>query len=167
MFVVSSRGFRAHALRSLFAGHCVGAMAALAASGGMALTLVPFTASLVLLATMPDHPAARLKAVIGGHLICAIGGLIALKLLGAGPSALAVAVSGAVFLMLSLDMLHPPASIGTFVVMTQSADWTFLLAPLAVGLTLIAVITLLGRLYAAAPGMRWRGRAQPAPRPIR
>src|SRR6185295_12737307 len=108
-----------------------------------------------------------LKAVIGGHLICAIAGLITLKLLGAGPSALAVAVSSAVFLMLSLDMLHPPASIGTFVVMTQSADWTFLLAPLAVGLTLIAVITLLGRLYAATPGMRWRGRAQPSPGPIR
>ena len=64
MFVVSSRGFRAHALRSLFAGSCVGAMAALAASGGIALALVPFTASLVLLATMPDNPAARLKAVI-------------------------------------------------------------------------------------------------------
>ena len=39
-------------------------MAALAASGGIALTLVPFTASLVLLATMPDNQAARLKAVI-------------------------------------------------------------------------------------------------------
>ena len=42
----------------------------------------------------------------------AIFGLIVFKLLGAGPSALALAVCGAVFLMLSLDMLHPPASIG-------------------------------------------------------
>jgi CBS-domain-containing membrane protein len=142
-------------------------MAALALSGGIAVTLVPFTASLVLLATMPDSPAARLKAVIGGHLICSIVGLITLKLLGVGPSALAVAVCGAVFLMLSFDMLHPPASVGTFVVMTQSADWTFLLAPLAVGLTLIAVITLVGRLYASSPGMRGRSRAQPSPRPTR
>ena len=92
MFVVSSSGFRAHALRSLLAGGCVGVMAALAASGGIALTLIPFTASLVVLATMPDNPAARLKAVIGGHLICSIVGLITLKLLGLGPSTLAVAV---------------------------------------------------------------------------
>jgi CBS-domain-containing membrane protein len=165
MFVVSGGGFRTHALRSILAGTCVGAMAALAASGGIALTLVPFTASLVLMATMPDSPAARLKAVIGGHLICSVAGLITLKLLGLGPSALAVAVCGAVFLMLSFDMLHPPAAVGTFVVMTQSADWTFLLAPLAVGLTLIAVITLAGRLYAAVPTMRGRSRAQPSPRP--
>jgi CBS-domain-containing membrane protein len=167
MFVVSGSGFRAHALRSVLAGGCVGVMAALAASGGIALTLIPFTASLVVLATMPDNPAARLKAVIGGHLICAIVGLITLKLLGLGPSTLAVAVGGAVFLMLSLDMLHPPASIGTFVVMTQSADWSFLLAPLAVGLTLIAIATLLVRFCGAGPGVRGRSRAQPAPRPTR
>jgi CBS-domain-containing membrane protein len=163
MFVVSG-GFRAHALRSVLAGACVGAMAALAASGGVALTLVPFTATLVLLVTMPGSPAARLRAVIGGHLICTIAGLITLKLLGAGPSALAVAVGGAVFLMLSLDMLHPPASIGTFVVITQAADWNFLLAPLAVGLTMIALIVLMGRL-AAAPVGRGRSKAQPAVRP--
>jgi CBS-domain-containing membrane protein len=168
MFVVSS-GLRAHALRSILAGACVGAMAALAASGGVALALVPFTATLVLLVTMPGSPAARLRAVIGSHLICSIAGLIALKLLGAGPSALAVAVGGAVFLMLSLDMLHPPASIGTFVVMTQAADWTFLLAPLAVGLTLIALMVLISRLYAMAPMGRGRSRAQaqPAVRPSR
>jgi CBS-domain-containing membrane protein len=114
---------------------------------------------------MPGTPAARLRAVIGGHLISAIVGLIVFKLLGAGPSALALAVCGAVFLMLSLDMLHPPASIGTFVVMTQAADWTFLLAPLAVGLTMIALCVLLGRLAAAAPIGRGRSKAQPAVRP--
>src|SRR5262245_4411512 len=164
MFVVSS-GLRAHALRSILAGASVGIMAALAASGGVALTLVPFTASLVLLATMPGRPAARLRAIIGGHLISAVVGLIALKLLGAGPSALALAICGAVFLMLSLDMLHPPASVGTFVVMTQGADWSFLLAPLAVGLTMIALGVLLVRLTAAAPIGRWRSKAQPAVRP--
>ena len=164
MFVVSG-GLRAHALRSILAGASVGVMAALAVSGGVALTLVPFTASLVLLATMPGSPAARLRAIIGGHLICAIVGLIALKLLGAGPSALALAICGAVFLMLSLDMLHPPASVGTFVVMTQAADWTFLLAPLAVGLTLIALCVLLGRLATASPVSRERSKAQAAVRP--
>jgi len=164
MFVVSG-GLRAHALRSILAGACVGAMAALAASGGVALSLVPFTASLVLLATMPGSPAARLRAVIGGHLISAIVGLIVLKLLGAGPPALALAVSCAVFLMLWLDMLHPPASVGTFVVMTQAADWTFLLAPLAAGLTTIALCVLVSRLAAAAPIVRWRSKAQPAVRP--
>ena len=164
MFVVSG-GLRAHILRSILAGGCVGAMAALAASGGVALTLVPFTASLVLLATMPGSPAARLRAMIGGHLISAIVGLMALKLLGAGPSALALAICAAVFLMLSLDMLHPPASVGTFVVMTQAADWTFLLAPLAVGLTMIALCVLLVRLTAAAPIGRGRSKVQPAVRP--
>jgi len=167
MFVVSGSGLRAHALRSLLAGGCIGVMAGLAASGGIALTLIPFTASLVLLATMPENPAARLKAIIGGHLICAVAGLITLKLLGFGPSTLAVAVGGAVFLMLSLDMLHPPAAIGTFVVMSQAADWSFLLAPLAVGLTLIAIATLLCRFCSAAPGLGGRSRAHPAPRPTR
>jgi len=165
MFVVSGSGFRAHALRSLLAGGCVGVMAALAASGGIGLRLVPFTVSLVVLATMPDNPAARLKAVIGGHLICSIVGLIAVKLLGVGPSALGAAVAAAVFLMLALDMLHPPASIGTFVVMIQSADWSFLLAPLAVGLTLIAIATLLCRFCGAGAGLDGRSRAQPSPRP--
>jgi CBS-domain-containing membrane protein len=164
MFVVSG-GLRAHALRSILAGACVGAMAALAASGGVALSLIPFTASLVLLATMPGCPAARLRAVIGGHLISAVVGLTALKLLGTGPAVLALAVCCGVFLMLWLDMLHPPASIGTFVVMTQAADWTFLLAPLAVGLTMIALCVLMGRLTAAAPIGRWRSKAQPVVRP--
>jgi len=67
--------------------------------------------------------------------------------------------------MLWLDMLHPPASVGTFVVMTQAADWTFLLAPLAVGLTTIALCVLVSRLAAAAPIVRWRSKAQPAVRP--
>ena len=88
-----------------------------------------------------------------------------LKLFGVGPSTLAVGVCAGVFLMLSFDMLHPPASIATFIVMTRSADWTFLLAPLAVGLTVIVLVTLLGRLYAAAPMMRWLGRVQTAAPP--
>src|SRR5262245_51591642 len=125
MFVVSGSGFRCNALRSILAGASVGAMAGLAASGGVALGLVPFTASQVLLATTPESPAARLKAVIGGHLICSVIGLAMLKLFGLGPSTLAVGVCAGVFLMLSFDMLHPPASIATFIVMTRSTDWTF------------------------------------------
>src|SRR5687767_12789256 len=70
----------------------VGLMEYLSAQAHFPLMLVPFGTSIVLVMGMPDAAPSRPRALIGGHLVSALLGLLVVKLTGPAPWAAALAV---------------------------------------------------------------------------
>jgi CBS-domain-containing membrane protein len=104
-----------------------------------ALEMVPFATSIVLVMGMPEAAPAQPRALVGGHLISTLVGLIVLALNGgASPVAAAIAVGIAIATMRATRTLHPPAGIDPLVVVLNETPWSFLLAPVAVGVLLLA-----------------------------
>jgi CBS-domain-containing membrane protein len=115
----------------------------LARWSGTPLLLAPFGASCVLLFALPDSSLAQPRAVIGGHLLSSLVGLIALHVFGGGLLAPALAVGAAIALMQLTRTTHPPASADPLVVLLGGAPWSFLLAPVLIGALLLVGCALL------------------------
>jgi CBS-domain-containing membrane protein len=104
------------------------------------LMFVPFATSIVLVMGSPDVEAAQPRALIGGHLISSLIGLLVVKLIGPGPFAAAAAVGLVMLAMQLTRTFHPPAGIDPLVIVVNDMSWTFLLAPVAVGACLLAAL---------------------------
>ena len=104
------------------------------------LSAIPFATSIVLVSGMPDAPPARNRAIILGHLICGLMGVL-MHLSGfESPLAVAIAVSVSVVAMLALDAFHPPAGITPFVLYASHFNWDFLLVPVLTGAVTVAIL---------------------------
>jgi len=115
----------------------------LARWSGMPLLLAPFGASCVLLFALPDSPLAQPRALIGGHVLSSLVGLVALHVFGGGLLAPALAVGAAIALMQLTRTTHPPAGADPLVVLLGGAPWSFLLAPVLIGALLLVGCALL------------------------
>jgi CBS-domain-containing membrane protein len=116
----------------------IGGMEAFSAATAFPLAAIPFATSIVMVLGMPDAPPAQPRALIGGHLVSTLAGLVILKLCGPAPWAAAVAVGLAMIAMHLTDTFHPPAGIDPLVVVVNDMPWSFLVAPVAVGALLLA-----------------------------
>lgn len=125
--------------RAVGAAVAIGIMEVLARLAGEPLARVPFVTSIVLVMALPESDGARPYAVIGGHLLSAASGLVALAVLGAGEAPAAVAVGVAVLLMQAARALHPPAGIGAMLVATQDLPLHWVLSPVLAGALLLVV----------------------------
>jgi CBS-domain-containing membrane protein len=101
------------------------------------LMFVPFATSIVLVMGAPDAEPAQPRALIGGHLISTMVGLVVLQLAGPVPWAAAVAVGLAMAAMHLTRTFHPPAGIDPLVVIVNDMSWHFLFAPVAIGACLL------------------------------
>ena len=113
---------------------------------GFASTLwlmAPLGASAAQIYSVPSSPMSQPWPVVAGHALSAFSGLVALHLFGHGPVAAAVAVGLALALMLQFRALHPSGG-GTalFVVVSQTADWRFILFPVTVNTVLLVVTAM-------------------------
>ena len=117
----------------------IGVMELLSANFNFPLAIIPFATSIVLVIGSPDLPAAQPRALIGGHLISTVVGLIVLKLAGPLPWAAAAAVGVAVLAMILSRTFHPPAGIDPLLVVSANLPWSFLLAPVLAGAILLTV----------------------------
>ena len=118
---------------------CIGLMEYLAARAEFPLMVVPFATSIVLVMGMPEAPPAQPRALIGGHLVSTLAGLVVLWLAGPAPWAAALAVGFAIAAMQATATFHPPAGIDALIVVTFGLSWTFLLAPVAFGAVMLAL----------------------------
>ncbi len=84
------------------------------------LMFVPFATSIVLVMGSPDAEPAQPRALIGGHLISTLVGLIVLQLAGPVPWAAALAVGLAMVAMHLTRTFHPPAGIDPLVVVVNN-----------------------------------------------
>ena len=134
---------RHHVVHGVIAGIggaiAIGAMEWASRASGTPLGAIPFATSIVLVMGSPDAEPAQPRALIGGHLVSTIVGLVVLKLAGPHAWAAAAAVGLAILAMYLTDTFHPPAGIDPLLVVSQNLSWTFLFAPVLVGVLLLAL----------------------------
>jgi CBS-domain-containing membrane protein len=99
---------------------------------------IPFATSIVLVMGSPEAEPAQPRALIGGHLVATLVGLLTVKVAGPGPWIAALAVGLAMVAMHLTRTFHPPAGIDPLVVVVSNMPWSFLIAPVAVGALLLA-----------------------------
>lgn len=102
------------------------------------LMFVPFATSIVLVMGSPDMEPSQPRALVGGHLVATLVGLVVVKLAGPSPWAAASAVGVAMAVMHGTRTFHPPAGIDPLIVVVYDKSWDFFLAPVAVGVCLLA-----------------------------
>jgi CBS-domain-containing membrane protein len=100
---------------------------------------IPFATSIVLVMGSPEAEAAQPRALVGGHVIATLVGLVVLNLTGPSPWAAAFAVGLAIASMQVTRTFHPPAGINPLLVVVHDLPWTFLFVPVAAGAALFAL----------------------------
>jgi CBS-domain-containing membrane protein len=113
-------------------------MEVIANDAAFPLMIVPFATSIVLVMGSPGAEPAQPRALVGGHVISTLVGLVVVKAIGPGPWIAALAVGLAIAAMHLTRTFHPPAGIDPLIVVTNNLPWTFLAAPVAIGACLLA-----------------------------
>jgi CBS-domain-containing membrane protein len=103
---------------------------------------VPFATSIVLVMGTPEAAPAQPRALVGGHVVATLAGLVVVKLAGPAPWAAAFAVGLAMAAMHLTGTFHPQAGIDALIVVVSGLSWSFLLAPVAAGAVLLALCAL-------------------------
>ena len=118
------------------------------AVGAMPWLIGPIGASAVLLFALPSSPLAQPWSVVGGNTLSALVGVLCALWLGASWQAAALAVSGAIAVMLTLRCLHPPGGAMALTAVLggpaiQEAGFNYVLAPVALNSLLLLTTALL------------------------
>jgi CBS-domain-containing membrane protein len=116
----------------------IGAMEGFSAFSEFPLASIPFATSIALVMGSPEAPPAQPRALIGGHLVSALVGLLVLAVIGPQPWAAAMAVGLAIVAMHATRTFHPPAGINPLLIVTGAMPWTFLVVPVGAGALLLA-----------------------------
>lgn len=108
--------------------------------------IVPFGASAVLVFAAPAAPFSQPRNVILGHFIAGLTGVVVFTICSSGGWwALAIANGVAIFLMIQLKAVHPPAGATSLLpVAAGITDFGWLLRPVLMG---TIIIVLIGVLY--------------------
>lgn len=125
-------------------------------STGEPWLMAPFGATCVLLFAVPTSPLAQPRNVIGGHLLSATVGLIALYGFGDSIMVLGLAVGIATMLMQYFRAVHPPAGANPLVIILAgqgAVGFDYLFTPVLLGSVTLVVIAALVNNYGAAG--RW------------
>lgn len=101
------------------------------------LASIPFATSIVLVMGSPEATPAQPRALLGGHLVSALAGLIVVKAVGPGPFAAASAVGLAMLAMHLTRTFHPPAGISPLLIVLGDLPWSFFLVPVTAGVLLL------------------------------
>jgi len=121
----------------------IGAMEWLSSLAHYPLVIIPFATSIVLVIGSPETEPAQPRALVGGHLLATLVGLVVLKLTGPQAWAAAVAVGLAVLAMYLTGTFHPPAGINPLLVVSGALPWSFVIAPVLVGTLLLTVFAMI------------------------
>ena len=144
MLHIPARMFDRNQFLAILAGATGGAIAIasmelFSASTAFPLVAIPFATSIVTVLGSPRAEPAQPRALVGGHLVSTLVGLLIVKLCGPAPWAAALAVGLAMVAMRLTDTFHPPAGIDPLVVVVNDMSWGFLIAPIAIGALLLAL----------------------------
>jgi len=115
----------------------IAVMELLSARSMTPLMTIPFATSIVLVMGAPEAEPAQPRALVGGHLIAALVGVVIVKLTGPSPWAAAVAVGLAILAMHLTGTFHPPAGINPLLVVVNNFSWSYIAVPVACGSLLL------------------------------
>ena len=103
-----------------------------------------FGSSMVLLFGFPESPFAQPKNVFFGHFITALVGVIFVNYIPLPIYInIAFAVGAGVFLMILLDVVHPPAGGNPIIVIIGSASYDYLINPIISGTIIIIIFGII------------------------
>ncbi len=130
-------------LLAILAGATGGAIAiagmeAFSARTTFPLVAIPFATSIVMVLGSPKAEPAQPRALIGGHLVSTLVGLLVVKACGPAAWAAAVAVGLAMVAMHLSGTFHPPAGIDPLVIVVNDMSWSFIVMPVGIGVMLLA-----------------------------
>ena len=104
------------------------------------LLIASLGSTAVTLFGLPKAPAAKPKAAIVGQISSAIAGWGTQYLLGSEWYACAIAVTLSLVVMVLLDCVHPPGGATALTAVLTPQEWTFIFAPVAVGVVFLVVV---------------------------
>ena len=103
-----------------------------------------FGSSMVLLFGYPESPFAQPKNVFFGHLLTALVGVIFVNYIPLPIYInIALAVGAGIFLMILLNVVHPPAGGNPIIVIIGSVSYDFLISPIIFGCIIILLLAIL------------------------
>ena len=103
-----------------------------------------FGSSMVLLFGFPESLFAQPKNVFFGHFITALVGVIFVNYIPLPIYInIAFAVGAGVFLMILLDVVHPPAGGNPIIVIIGSASYDYLINPIMLGCIIILLLAII------------------------
>lgn len=117
----------------------IGIMEAFSMTTAFPLMAIPFATSIVTVLGSPRAEPAQPRALVGGHLLATLVGVLMVKICGPAPWAAALAVGLAMITMHLTGTFHPPAGIDPLVVVVNNMSWSFLLVPVGIGALLLAL----------------------------
>ena len=144
------------AIRAVGGALGIALMMTLAHAAGAPLMTVPFATSIVLVMGSPEAPPARPRAIIGGHLLSALAGLMCAYLFGDAIWVSALGIGIAIALMHAFDAFHPPAGISPLIITGAHATPTFLLSPVLAGALILVAFAFA---YHRLSGEPWPGQS--------
>ena len=103
-----------------------------------------FGSSMVLLFGYPESPFAQPKNVFFGHFITSLVGVIVFQFVPLDQYIqIALSVALGIFLMIILDVTHPPAGGNPIIVILTASSYDFLLNPIILGSLIIIIYAIL------------------------
>ena len=106
--------------------------------------LASFGSSMVLLYGYPESPFAQPKNVFFGHVVTALVGVVFVSLVPLPIYiSIALAVGVGIFLMILLNIVHPPAGGNPIMVIIGSVSYDYLLSPIIFGCIIIILLAIL------------------------
>ena len=107
-----------------------------------------FGSSMVLLFGFPESPFAQPKNVFFGHLLTALTGVLFVNFIPLPIyMSIAFAVGIGVFLMILLNVVHPPAGGNPIIVIIGSASYDYLINPIIFGCIIILSLAIVINKY--------------------
>jgi CBS-domain-containing membrane protein len=145
-------------IAGLGAAIAIGVMEWFSLASHFPLAVIPFATSIVLVIGSPDAEPAQPRALIGGHVVSTLVGLLVLKLTGPNAWVAAAGVGLAVLAMYLTGTFHPPAGINPLLVISQNLPWSFLIVPVFAGALLLTAFALAWHRFARRQDwpQRWR-----------
>ena len=145
MININKEIFKKAFLAGIFSALTIGILTVLTYKTAFGLFIAgSFGSSMVLLFGFPESPFAQPKNVFFGHLVTALVGVIFVTLVPLPIYlSIALAVGVGIFLMILLNIVHPPAGGNPIMVIIGSVSYDYLLSPIIFGCIIIISLAIL------------------------
>jgi len=139
------KNFKKSFLAGLFSTITIGILTLLTYKTDLGVFLIAsFGSSMVLLYGFPESPFAQPKNIFFGHVLTALVGMIMLYLIPLPNYILIpIAVGFGVFLMILLNVTHPPAGGNPIIVIIGSVSFEYLFNPIISGSIIILIFGII------------------------
>jgi len=136
-------------LAGIFSAFTIGILTLITYKTELGLFLAAsFGSSMVLLYGFPESPFAQPKNIFFGHLVTALVGVIFVNFIQLPIFIIIpVAVGFGIFLMIILDVAHPPAGGNPIMVIIGSASFDYLFSPIITGTIIILLFGVILNKY--------------------